>query len=48
MRLPKIIGEKSYSELKLTISFISQWYDLNPSKWSDFKIIMEIMCSKLN
>ena len=47
-RLPKIIGERKYSELKTTIEFIGQWYDLNPNKWKDFKNIVEIYISKLN
>jgi hypothetical protein len=47
-RLPKIIGERKYSELKTTIEFIGQWYDLNPSKWDDFRLIIDILTTKLN
>ncbi len=47
-RLPRIIGEKKFSDLKTTFGFISQWYDLNPNKWKDFKNIVEIYISKLN
>jgi hypothetical protein len=48
MKLPKIVGERTYSDVSSALELIGLFNDLEISKWSDFKQIVRIYLATLN